>query len=98
PPLRPSFPTRRSSDLWRSVSGGHRFLPWAGEAPRAGRITHRRGGQSRGDVDVPVEGVIRARRPTERRPNPLGITPSNDDVFTDQDRKSTRLNSSHVSI
>jgi hypothetical protein len=47
-------------------------------------MIHRRGGQSGGDVDVPVEGVIRARWPTELRPDSLGITPSNDDVFTDQ--------------
>src|SRR4030095_12241915 len=65
-------------------------LPMTWPAPGAGR---RRGqgalppggrGQSGRDVDVPVEGVIRARRTTERRPDLLGITPANDNVFADQ--------------
>ncbi len=54
------------------------------------------GGQSGRDVDVPVEGVIRARRTTERRPDPLGITPANDDVFADQRMVRIREHKDHM--
>jgi hypothetical protein len=56
----------------------------AGRRPSLGAFPTSGGGQSGRDVDVPVEGVIRARRTTERRPDILGITPANDDIFTDQ--------------
>src|SRR5207249_12240563 len=83
-PTRPphSFPTRRSSDL-----GGERNDDASRERVGAGRIA-RRDQQSARDRDDARAGIVHVHVRVFHRPK-KGV---------DQDRKSTRLNSSHVSI
>src|SRR5207249_11052352 len=86
PPGLRSFPTRRSSDL--GIEGPHGSGAWgsgAAEGPH-GRV--RAGDEDRSLVlDAPLDHVVRLD--PERHPLLAGLP---------VDRKSTRLNSSHVSI
>src|SRR5699024_12008338 len=86
PPHVPSFPTRRSSDL-------------DPVAPRAGhdRGQDQRQGVDRGEHEDPVLGLVGAE--AEHVLQEVQEVEEPDRVAeVDQDRKSTRLNSSHVSI
>src|SRR5690606_40011982 len=79
----PTFPTRRSSDLHRGEASEHgRLLAYFREDPGASVLS---------DVVGDREGAIRSRA--------LGVhTTLRDDLAIKVDRKSTRLNSSHVKI
>src|SRR5690606_41656068 len=82
-----SFPTRRSSDLEA------RAHPETGATPpgsRPGSATRRWAGR----VERAVSSACKSRPPTYR---PVGRSPSRGSLG-DTDRKSTRLNSSHVKI
>src|SRR5262245_62613291 len=81
-PHRHSVPTRRSSDL---------LVVLQGIAEREEPLPDIAAAQECLHVVGPASQV--ARQPMQRLPQPVGI-----EVVLDQDRKSTRLNSSHLGI
>src|SRR5207253_11091937 len=84
PPALPSFPTRRSSDLSAGIFGERRYSMRVWVQPDAL--------SARGLTVQDVENAIVSRNveiPASIRSDPRGFR---------QDRKSTRLNSSHVAI
>src|SRR5690606_40369337 len=82
-----SFPTRRSSDLFRRV---------AADLGRGGQIA----GPARGCVPVvPLHAIAAAGDGRHREAVArIGIAPEEAARIAQEDRKSTRLNSSHVKI
>src|SRR5699024_12131313 len=86
PPPLPSFPTRRSSDL-ASIERAREA--YNGEDKAMGLIT------SAGDIGYSAPSVGRTVGPVF---DILDLNPALEDVKDRSDRKSTRLNSSHVSI
>src|SRR5690606_41962783 len=86
----PSFPTRRSSDLSAAVR-----LPSAGAGRR--RRVGRHGASVAGDLQ-PHRVVGNRRRPPEHHRRLLAGPLGRDRGRAAPDRKSTRLNSSHVKI
>src|SRR5207249_9511709 len=86
-PLLPPFPTRRSSDIRWSGTG----------STQEGRLHQARG--RRGAPRADVEQAARRARPYRRARPPVRERPPARVVWaTVRDRKSTRLNSSHVSL
>src|SRR5207249_11981788 len=91
-PILPSFPTRRSSDLHRALETAARLIEaasfpliFAGNGVIRGRASDELRALAHGH-GIPVVHTFMAK----------GSMPYDDDLC--QDRKSTRLNSSHVSI
>src|SRR5207253_9361137 len=76
-----SFPTRRSSDLFGGGAGGGPFASAGGRRSRAGRDHH-------AGVDIDLEEAFAGTTRTIELKRPK--------LKSDGDRKSTRLNSSHV--
>src|SRR5207249_7388138 len=98
PALLPPFPTRRSSDLARGNRQGRRRVGPAVHATRGGdraasNRARERYAPDRGRVDVGGQPAPGARAAPRRAGGPGGHVGS-----AGGDRKSTRLNSSHVSI
>src|SRR5699024_11345867 len=94
PSVPPSFPTRRSSDLDRVDHLGGVVLLVLGLADEEGEDD-----RDQGDDRSQQEGRLRSRRTRlgDRAARGLpGVQGGG--VDRDEDRKSTRLNSSHVSI
>src|SRR5207249_7129752 len=93
-----AFPTRRSSDL---VAAARRLeRRWRISSRRSARplprvTTSSDGRYARSRIRVPPDNLIRSRirRTLKKLTWPDGLF-----VLSDPDRKSTRLNSSHVSI
>src|SRR5690606_41836492 len=94
----PSFPTRRSSDLGDPVARG-RVTERAGTI--SGCVERARRGVNVVEVHAPP-GTVLYWLELRGTPDPLGRAPSpqhcHSPYSTDTDRKSTRLNSSHVKI
>src|SRR5207249_12043040 len=93
----PSFPTRRSSDLQHDGNGPVLVvdgLAAGDEVDDAEPAVSERGAAARRDVLALAVGPAMGER-TSHRAKRLGIDGA---VPVQRDRKSTRLNSSHVSI
>src|SRR5204863_8163251 len=86
--LLPSFPTRRSSDL-RAVRAGD-----GGGARVGGRVVAQAGHRAAGRADAHLAPAHAHERADLRLP----LRASGQPARVREDRKSTRLNSSHVEI
>src|SRR5204863_8933745 len=89
-----SFPTRRSSDLW------HRKAIWCWRSSiAAARVMGASSNLHRGEDGQPTKAGMpsQGRITCDRSATPVGRSGSSEAV-TAGDRKSTRLNSSHVEI
>src|SRR5207248_8308982 len=84
----PSFPTRRSSDLWAPV-----LLRLHGAGIR---VVARPGHVRERDLEAPGRSTVRL--PRRLAGGPVRPAPPDDRRHPDGDRKSTRLNSSHRTI
>src|SRR5690625_5381649 len=98
----PSFPTRRSSDLAGSrCHGAHRYLvhtPLGDHHPHRAQDLVRLLGVARTDHHSSLEHRIQAYGRIECSAGRLLSTVVSTTVSARPDRKSTRLNSSHVAI
>src|SRR5207253_4116440 len=92
----PPFPTRRSSDLLADWAGPlERGNARAAQVARCGRALEEDVARAERHGQLDLLGCAAAAWPAERRRAPRGVERIGPVV---RDRKSTRLNSSHVAI
>src|SRR5207249_5664412 len=90
----PSFPTRRSSDLAGKLANIDIAVTVDGDAVRRGELA---GGETGVHLAEPGQHLALGRMNADTRPD-IGPVAVDLPGGTALDRKSTRLNSSHVSI
>src|SRR5690606_39824244 len=94
---RPSIPTRRSSDLPDEPNEEQRWLVEFRADIQAQRDQAAAAGEDTTDLDAVIIGLDQEIKAAGMRGNVLGRTTTKR-VRSTRDRKSTRLNSSHVKI